>query len=160
MRILPSLSCAASPGSTPRRRALRGNAAWLASLLALQAALGCSSERPTYPVTGTVSYSDGSLVTAGTVAFESDEDLKTRVNARGEIQPDGTFRLSRGQADGAVEGRHRAIVVPPEDDSEEKRGKTSSPVIGQRFWMYETSGLEFNVETKGTNHFQIVVERR
>ena len=94
----------------PSRQTLLAGAA-LCLLLWL---VGCGGGHdPTYPVQGTVRV-DGKVITAGSVAFESIEpgsDGK-RYTARGTIQNDGSFRLTTfTENDGAVAGRHRAMVM-------------------------------------------------
>jgi hypothetical protein len=123
---------------------------------------GCSSGPKTYPVEGTVVFKDGTPFPGGLVEFEPvTADPKLRVNARGAVQPDGTFRLTTfKEGDGAVEGQHRAVVLPPAPPNlVEDRTKPPPPLIlDRRFMSYDTSGLQFTV-TQGLNRFTIEVEK-
>src|SRR5262245_13341051 len=91
---------------------------WLwaaAAVLALASAPGCGGNR-TYPVQGRVVFKDGADIrplVGGLVVFEP-LDPGGKDSARGEILPDGTFRLGTyKEADGAPPGRYRALVTPP-----------------------------------------------
>ena len=127
----------------------------LAAMLLLA---GCDSGRPVYPVHGRVVFEDGTPMVDGTVEFESIEDERTRVNASGEIQPDGSFTLTtREPGDGAVEGKHRAIVVPPLP-VDTATGRAARSPIHPKYRSYETSGLVFEV-SPGENHLTIEVEK-
>src|SRR5205085_213820 len=74
---------------------------------------GCGKSQKTYPVEGSVTYPDGKPLVGGSVEFESQEAETKGLNARGDIGADGSYRLKTGKDDGAVEGSHRVIVVPP-----------------------------------------------
>ena len=85
----------------------------LACLLPLVA--GCDSAPPppaTHPVHGTVRL-DGKLLEDGVVEFQPLDDAGHR--AQGEIQPDGTYKLSilhdRKRIDGAVPGEYRVTIL-------------------------------------------------
>jgi hypothetical protein len=138
------------------RRQLRTCGSLLTALWVLVVITGCGNQRPAYPVEGKVVYPDGQPLTEGTVEFETIEDIKTRLNARGEIQPDGTFRLTTYvDNDGAVAGEHRALVMPP------LAVDNSAPVkrpIKAHYRGYETSGLRFTVKPE-PNTFTIEVQR-
>jgi hypothetical protein len=115
-----------------------------ALVLAGFAACGGGPNGPkTYPVKGAVVFvKGGSLkqLVDGTVEFQSVSEPGVR--AYGEIQQDGSFSLTTlkdGKASpGAIEGEHRARVVPPQ----EREGK---PVIDPQFLSFEKSGLTFRV---------------
>lgn len=124
---------------------------------------GCSDGRPaTYPVEGRVTFEDGTPVTSGTVEFES---LDSRINARGSIHPDGTFRLSTFEpGDGAVAGRHRSVVVQlliaqADRTIQHSHGpEAAARAVHPRHASYETSGLEFDVSESGRNSVTIMVD--
>lgn len=137
-----------------------GRGRWLVVLgIAALACGGCG--RKVYPVQGSVKYAGGRPIAplvGGTVEFEpAEEEARTTVgNARGDIQPDGTFRLSTFNLGlGAIEGPHRAIVIPPAPkDSDGGR----PPAVHPRFQRYETSGFQFNVtRDKEKNTFVLEV---
>jgi hypothetical protein len=126
------------------------------TLLTLVAASGCGG-RKVYPVQGRVIFPDGTPLTGGLVVFEPVEPAAD-VSARGHIQADGTFRLGTyGHDDGAIAGRHRALVVPPLPAKLDERNPPPPP-IHARFRSFDTSQLEFLV-TPGPNEFTIKVER-
>ncbi len=143
---------------------------WLVAAIVglLVASAGCGSrQRPTYEAHGKVVFKkDGKPLTAGYVEFESmDDELKRRLNARARIRPDGTFRLGTyEEEDGAVEGPHRVLVMPPwpeggGGDEEAPPKPKARPVIHRRFFDYETSGLQVTVSRdKEKNFFVIEVE--
>ena len=144
-------------------RCFRCNFAWLVALVALVSAEGCGPRHPaeTNPVSGNVVFADGEpLATGGLILLESFEAEGQQFNARGEIQADGTFRLSTfDQGDGAVAGRHRVLVRAKRDETDWfERGIVPRPVIDPRFENFESSGLEFTVE-QGNNTFTVRVDR-
>jgi len=120
----------------------------LPALLGLLVVSGCSgSPEPTYPVEGTVSL-DGKPMTRGTVLFEpvaAGTDGKVH-SARAAIAGDGSYRLSTfGEYDGAVAGRHRAVVLAGSANPENTGGKPE-PVFPVKYSSTRTSGLEYEVK--------------
>ena len=120
------------------------------SALMLCIASSCGSQpASTYPVTGKVTYPDGSPVTGGMVEFEPRETASgQRDCARGAIQPDGSYSLSTfREGDGAVPGHHRVVVqdLYPSDDPQ-PGARTWKPALDPRFRRYETSGLQYDVK--------------
>lgn len=129
-------------------------------VLLLIATLGCSNGNPkTYRVRGEVRFPDGMPLTKGTIEFES-LDQETLLTARSEIAEDGTFKLGTFEvADGAVEGRHRVVVVANHEigTGAERPDKLEPPKLHPRFADFKTSGLEFVVKP-GKNEFTVSVE--
>ena len=129
-------------------------------VLLIVATLGCSSGNPkTHDVHGVVRFPDGLPLTAGTIEFES---LNTEMpfTARGEVSEDGTFDLGTfSMTDGAVEGRHRVVVVSNHEigTGAERPGDLEPSKLHPRFADYRTSGLEFEVKP-GKNEFTVPVE--
>lgn len=124
---------------------------------------GCGPGHPkTYPVSGKVVFDDGAPLNGGFIGFESTPAEGPPVNARGLVGDDGTFALSTfAQGDGAVAGKHRALVRAQRQEFDNIEGKWDlipEPVIDPRFERYETSKLEFTV-TEGNNEFTVVVQR-
>lgn len=123
---------------------------------------GCSGgKEPTYPARGTIAFSDGKPLTTGWVSFRSLDSGKN-VTARGPIQSDGSFELTTFfPADGAVEGRHQALVaaVPFQNEREVPiNTRPPPPLVDQRFSSFQTSGLEFVVSNEPEkNWFEIQV---
>src|SRR5437899_10140450 len=115
----------------------------LAVLLVSVVAAGCGSGR--YPVTGRVTYEDGTPVEEGTVIGEAEVDGK-QVGVQGNIEKDGSFRWGGEKAgDGAYPGNYRVLVMPRAlGESEKAAGKV--PDVDGKFGKYETSGLTFEVK--------------
>lgn len=131
-----------------RRRAL------MLLALSLFAAGGCG--RGLYPVRGQVVYEDGSPMAEGFVICEMPEG-EMPVMARGEIQPDGTFRLGTFEpGDGARPGKYNVLVTPRGRTQAEEQ--TLPPVLDPRFQNYSTSGLELEVK-EGLNEVTFKVAK-
>jgi hypothetical protein len=127
----------------------------LAALAALLGAAGCGSDR--YPVTGKVTYEDGSPLTEGSVTGEMG-DGADRVMVQGDVRPDGSFEWGTLKpGDGAKPGKYRVIVTPLAlGDSELAKGM--QPAVDDKFTRYETSGIEFEVKA-GKNELNITVTK-
>jgi hypothetical protein len=127
----------------------------LAPVLLLVLATGCGSGR--YPVSGRVTYEDGTPVPGGTVIGEATIDGKT-VGVQGNIEKDGTFRWGTDRAgDGALPGLYRVAVMPVAlSDAELGEGK--QPAVDSKFTQYKTSGLTFEVKRE-KNTLNIMVTR-
>jgi hypothetical protein len=122
---------------------------WPAALLLL-AATGCGGY---YPVHGKVTYEDGTPVAKGIVVFES-KDSARPVVARGDIEPDGTYRLgTQKPGDGAPAGKYRVLVTPRVENPD-----APEVPFDRRFSSFDTSQLEFEVKA-GDNDFPIKVSR-
>ena len=114
---------------------------------------------PTYPARGKVTFPDGTRLEGGRVEFEPVAS-KHRVSARAVIQPDGTFELGTFRpGDGALEGEHRAIVMPPLPIGDLDEMKSLPMTIDPRFQRFDSSGLKFTVNRNGDNEFHIQVAR-
>ena len=115
---------------------------------------GSESERPaTFPVQGKVSYK-GQPVTKGTVTFESDGGQ----TATGEIQPDGTYKLSSfAKDDGALPGHHKVMVIANDADPTLMPGsspgyKPPKDLVPKKYSQFDTSGLEATVAKDKTSY--------
>lgn len=117
---------------------------------------GCGSGR--YPVTGRVSYEDGSPVEGGTVIGEASVDGKP-VGVQGNIAKDGTFSWGGDKpGEGALPGSYRVIIMPVAlGDSERAQGKR--PSISGKYGKYETSGITFELKPQKENVLNITVAR-
>lgn len=122
--------------------------------VAVALCFGCTADKTpkTYPVKGKVVYKSNKLPLAvGTVLFESASDPK--VQASGEIQPDGSFELASDLGKpGTVAGAHRVLVQPPVLETGQK------PIVHRRFTSYATSGLKVTVEASRSNEVTLEVE--
>lgn len=111
-------------------------------VLVLAALSGCGSGM--YPVEGKLVWQDGSPVkelAEGMVVFEKTD---APLSARGEIQPDGTFRLTtRTRNDGAPLGKYRVVLTEPGLPDTDR---VPAPKAHPKYQLPATSGLEFTVE--------------
>jgi predicted small lipoprotein YifL len=69
---------------------------------------GCGPSGPaTFPVTGKVTFEDGTPVKIGLIEFRSAD----RTIARGKIEQDGAYSLTTFEPnDGALEGEHQVVI--------------------------------------------------
>jgi hypothetical protein len=123
-------------------------------LLALAALAGCSDDRmKTGYVTGKLTYK-GKPVPNGTVTFVP--EARGVPSASGEIQPDGTYRLTTYKPhDGAVIGAHKIMIVAVQDTGgrlPEERAATPPLVVPEKYMRTATSGLSADVK-EGENTF-------
>ena len=137
---------------------------YIAVVILLAFASGCErGPLPTYRAGGKVVYCDGTPVAGGLVVFQVIDGPKP-TSARGTIEPDGSFRLSTFKTgDGAIEGEHRAAIIPkalgPEVDRDEVRRLPPKSISG-KFSDFNTSGLTFSVSRQPSqNNFEITVDR-
>ncbi|MCR9295267.1 MAG: carboxypeptidase regulatory-like domain-containing protein [bacterium] len=125
--------------------------------LCVVCSVGCSRQPRTYPVAGRVQFPAGSPVMVGVVEFQS---LEHGLNARGDIQRDGTFQLTTFEPnDGAVAGEHKCVVlqmVVGENISGHRPSKLG--VVHPRYASYSTSGLTAQVNDNGDNSIVLEVE--
>jgi len=115
---------------------------------------GCGRGPRLYPVHGKVTWQDGTEareLVGGLVICES---IDGKVGARGDIEQDGSFRLTTYKpGDGLFAGKHRVAVV-----EYSPREPPPPPTIDRKFSNVEASGLEINVEPK-TNDVTLKVGR-
>ena len=128
---------------------------WLVFTMFAAALIGCGGGN-TAPVNGRVKFKDGSDVSvlAGhTVTFETDAD---RMSGYGDIQADGTFKITTVTAnDGALIGNHRISITPPEPPPDAPLPK---PLIHPKYNDYATSGLTAEIKP-GPNNIDLELER-
>lgn len=119
---------------------------------------GAKPEHPeTVPVQGKVTYK-GQPVIKGTITFQSDGGQA----ATGEIQPDGTYRLSTfAEKDGAVPGHHKVMIIANDGDPTLMPGsspgyKTPKDLVPKKYNQFDTSELEVDVsKEKPTYDFDL-----
>jgi len=122
---------------------------------------GCNDNLPTHKVLGTVEFSDGKKAMFGNVEFYSDQ---YKINARGNINRDGTFTVSTyNEGDGAVAGPQKIIIMQQVGNyllanSNNQIKHDHGSLIDRRYFDYRTSGLECEIEP-GDNHIRLVVKK-
>jgi hypothetical protein len=106
------------------------------------------------PVTGKVTYPDGSPATGGEVSLHHVDDPNVP-SPVGYIQPDGTFTLfTEKPGDGVAVGKYKVAVASPTDDY----GPKNPRPIDLKFADPKTSGIEFEVKP-GANTLDVTVTR-
>jgi hypothetical protein len=126
-----------------------------APALLLAGAVGCGPR--TYPATGRVVWEDGSPATEMAGGMVELRPVAGGIEgARGDIAPDGGFRLVTPPYSGMFPGDYQALVVPPWDVLTEK--ELPSP-IARKYERFDSSGLQFTVQP-AENVFEVKVERR
>ncbi|MFN3190559.1 MAG: hypothetical protein ACE361_08550 [Aureliella sp.] len=122
----------------------------------LLALAGCSGKLRTYPVEGKVQFEGGRPVVVGIVELQS---IEHKINARGDINRDGTFTLTTFEpGDGAVAGKHKCVVLQMVVAENLKRHRHSNiGVVDRRYASYATSGLEIEISPDGPNN-ELVIE--
>ncbi len=120
---------------------------------------GCGEDRPKIvPTQGKVMFSDGTPVKLGTVELLSDEH---KLSATGTIRNNGSFQLGTFTSDdGAVPGKHRAIVTQMIINDTLPRhvvdhGSPVDPIYGS----YNSSPLEVTISDSGPNEITLTVEK-
>ena len=130
-----------------------GLLAGIASLAIVVAISGCSAKPELAAVEGRVNYK-GQPLKFGTVMFQN---VKGGQPAIGQIQPDGSFKLTTPKAgDGAKPGSYEVSVscyenmdpakAPVTDRGDMSPGKSLVP---QKYMMAATSGLTAEVKPEG-----------
>jgi hypothetical protein len=133
---------------------------WVAALaaLVLSGAVGCGGGK-TAPVNGRVKFKDGSdsgVLAGYLVNFEA-EAAGEHGSSMGEIQPDGSFKLSTfGADDGAIPGKYRIAITPPSSPDPDKPPPKSK--IPAKYESFDTSGLTQEIKP-GTNNIELELER-
>ena len=135
---------------------------WFA-VLALMS-VGCGGGLQTVPVRGKVTFGDGGPLKGGRVEFRSEAEATKNLNARGEVDADGDFKLTTfvdgKELDGAVVGPHKVTVFPPDYTQPASLDSQPPPSpVPQRYRSYDSSKLEVTVEP-GKADYPIRLERK
>ena len=144
-------------------------------LLFVVIAIGCSSSNlTTHPVRGQLEFPDGTFPKFGTVEFYNAEH---RVNARGEINPDGSFTVETyAPKDGAVAGRHAGVIlqfmsnplsakrevvieVDGETAHDHDHDHDQADMVHLKYADYRTSELSIQVEP-GNNQVTLEIQKQ
>ncbi len=127
----------------------------VATLVGLVALSGCGGSA-TAPVNGKVKLKNGSdpgVLAGYSVSFEL-EGAKS--SGTGEIQPDGSFKISTfGADDGALPGKHRVAISPPLSPDPDK--PMPKPKVAAKYSGFETSGIVVEIKP-GKNDVVLEVE--
>ena len=123
---------------------------------------GCGRGKlETLPASGRVIFEDGQPVQLGTIEFES---VEHGVVARGKIGADGKFVLGTySEKDGAVAGRHRAVVTQlfvtdPIGASGHKHDHGG--IVDLSYASFDTSPLSYTIKEDEQNSFEVRVTRK
>ena len=127
----------------------------LGILFLLLVVAGCGG--PTrYAVKGQVVYkngSDASVLARGMVEFNPADPEMPKVRASGEIQSDGSFKMSTpGEGDGVRPGTYQVLVTPPPFFPKKSRDELPPQLLDERFQKFATSGLEITVTGPVTDY--------
>jgi hypothetical protein len=126
-------------------------------LVIVVAVAGCSPSS-TYPVTGTVKFTNGKPLAGGRVLFQP-TGVPSQP-ARAMIDTDGAFSLGTFEiGDGAVPGLHWVAFyrrVPPEAVHDMAAIARYRSVVESQLQNIQTTPLEYTVKSDGSaNHFDI-----
>lgn len=119
--------------------------------------VGCGDGKvPTYPVSGTVVFENGSPVRTGTIELSSSDHNLT---ATGKIAEDGRFVLGTyASADGACAGNHRVIVVQMIiNDGTINHTKDHGLPVDPMYASYNTSPLTASTKAEDQNILKLTV---
>jgi hypothetical protein len=113
----------------------------LIGALAVAVVAGCGPQSPFeyVPVSGKVTYEDGSPVTVGKVYFVPDAPPKDGMHPRtatADLNADGTFAsvTSYKPGDGIVPGKHKVAIMFAEDAN-------GNPLVAKDYTSFATSPL-------------------
>lgn len=142
-----------------KMRTRAGGLAVTAALM-LGSAVGCGDSGPELiPVVGIVTL-DGQKATEGAVTFR--HASTGAFEASGLIQPDGTYKLMRNNAEGAQAGKYRVVVFvrkTPMTPSGEIAGLPSI-IVNQKFTNPSTTPLSVEVTKDApAGHYDLAVTR-
>ena len=118
--------------------------------------LGCSGKIRTYPVTGKVTFEDGSPVKFGQIEFQSSQHP---ITARGTIQRDGTFSLGTyTENDGAVAGEHSVVIIQfVVDHMNVQVEHDHGDLVDRKYASFETTDLTAKIEASNENQIDLTV---
>jgi hypothetical protein len=133
---------------------------WLVLVLAVLTTAGCSSDpNKPYPVRGVIVFEDGQPareLAGGSVTFAPIPE-EGRAISSGSIAEDATFVLScKKEGDGAVAGKHRMVIEPPEREGDAGDAPRRRPL--KAIIDLQTAVQEVTVEPK-SNQITLKVKR-
>ena len=127
---------------------------FLLCLLFCLFAAGCSGNKR---LTGKVTFDDGSPAPNGSVILEKDNHI-----SRGEIHPDGTYRVSsEGENDGIPPGEYKVYVTGVSEMPPQMPGMMipPTPLCEPKYTNPDTSGLTCKIPAPG-NRFDFSIGPR
>jgi hypothetical protein len=117
--------------------------------------MGCGN---TYPVSGKITYADGTPMTGGGQITFTPLDPQNKQSARGMIREDGSFQMgTHGDADGVLQGKYGVAIVPTPPKNP-NRPPPGWPPLQKKYMNHKTSELEYTV-TRGRNQYDITVSK-
>lgn len=126
------------------------------ALAVLACLVGCG-EGKTAPVNGRVKMKDGgdvSVLKGYSLTFEAEGGKSSAV---GEVNADGTFRLSTfGANDGAIPGKYRVAINQPNNPDPDKPPTKSK--LPAKYENLDTSGLTAEVKP-GQNNIELELDK-
>jgi hypothetical protein len=113
-------------------------------------------------ITGTVKFSDGEPVTFGNIAFDDGKHAFV-----GMIKNDGTYTTGLLEDEGIPGGTYKVYLQGTTAVANEVRNKQTDSIVSydevyrvaQKFCSRETTDLQIEVKSGGTQTFDITVER-
>jgi hypothetical protein len=131
------------------------------SVVVLAGFVGCAGQPMTYPVSGTVTQSNGKPLSGARVLFQPAG--KAGHSAWGLVGENGAFRLRTYETnDGAAPGDYKVVINPPVPDEALDDAVALAryrSVVHLRYQSLEETPLRYTVKSNGlTNHFDIVLE--
>lgn len=120
-------------------------------------AAGCGASA-VVPVQGQVVWTDGGPA-GELVGYQVEAEVPgSKTSARGDIGPDGRFKLGTFTTDdGSEPGEHRVTITPIPRMDLDPAPKMKLP---GRYGKADTSGLRFTVERGKANDFTLTVARK
>ena len=104
-------------------------------------------------VSGKVTYTDGTPVTVGQVAFDDDKFF-----GRADLQPDGSYRMGRiKDGDGIPKGTYKVFLYDANIYEEPPGGGSSivKPQVSAKYMSADTSELTCTVDGKTVFNFTV-----
>jgi hypothetical protein len=124
----------------------------LAGSLVMIFLIGCGSNEFGSTVKGVVTL-DGKPITPGLVTFAPEDP--SAVPAVSDLDPNGSFELTTNKKPGLAPGNYRVAIQafrPPDIPEGQRTMTPSEPLVPEKYFDVNTSGLEFTVEPGANVH--------
>ncbi|MSR31666.1 MAG: hypothetical protein EXR99_09190 [Gemmataceae bacterium] len=120
---------------------------------------GCGGGGPAlYPVKGKVVLKNGAPVKGGQIELESEGKVAQRFNASGVIKDDGSFELETQGKKGAVQGKHRVVMIPPPGNSDLPINQQPKRLFHKKYLSYATGNLSTEVKPGNDNQITLTLD--